>query len=187
LSPQDPLVVYAATTLSGLIRSSDGGKSWRPVGLGPQPVLSLAVHRDRAGIVYAGLVGGVVASSTDGGVSWRNRRISGATVNVQSLAVAPSDAQFIYAATNAGLARSVNAGDTWRLLAIANSDTCPTADANLIASPTPTTGTVSGRYPATSGTIKLSVIRGKAGVTCSETTDQTVFLCVALRRSGGSG
>jgi len=77
-------------------------------------------------------------------------------------------------------------GDTWRLLAIANSDTCPTADANLIASPTPTTGTVSGRYPATSGTIKLSVIRGKAGVTCSETTDQTIFLCVALRRSGAT-
>ena len=119
---QDPLVAYAGTTLSGLIRSSDGGKNWRPVGGGPQPMLSLAVHPDRTGVVYAGLAGGVFASSTDGGVSWRNRRISGATVNVQSLAVAPSDAQTIYAATNAGLARSVDGGDTWRLLPVRGLD-----------------------------------------------------------------
>ena len=119
---QDPLVAYAGTTLSGLIRSSDGGKNWRPVGGGPQPMLSLAVHPDRTGVVYAGLAGGVFASSTDGGVSWRNRRISGTTVNVQSLAVAPSDAQTIYAATNAGLARSVDGGDTWRLLPVRGLD-----------------------------------------------------------------
>ncbi|HEY0044662.1 MAG TPA: putative baseplate assembly protein [Allosphingosinicella sp.] len=61
-----------AGTDRGVQRSGDGGATWQALTL-PQPngwhdVLSL--HRDGAGILYAGTEAGVVLSSADGGDSW---------------------------------------------------------------------------------------------------------------------
>jgi photosystem II stability/assembly factor-like uncharacterized protein len=81
--------------------------------------MALAVHPQRAEMVYAGHEGvnpggGVISISSDGGRSWQHRSIPGAQT-VSSFAFLPSDPDTIYAATDVGLARSVDGGDHWRL------------------------------------------------------------------------
>ena len=132
-APGNPRQVYAvvyttAEERSHVIRSSDGGKTWRVQGgAGIEPLMAFAVHPKRADTVYAGYetwqtdskgltsTGGGVATSSDGGRSWRYRSIPD-TNQVRSLAVAPSDPDTIYAATDNGPARSLDGGDSWQLL-----------------------------------------------------------------------
>jgi hypothetical protein len=121
----NPRQVYAAlydeaTDQGRLIRSSDGGTTWNIDGAGHvRTITALAVHPKRAETVYRGYEGetsegGGVATSSDGGRSWRDRSIPD-TQSVNALAVAPSDPDTIYAATDRGLARSVDGGDRWQL------------------------------------------------------------------------
>jgi photosystem II stability/assembly factor-like uncharacterized protein len=122
----NPRQVYAAlyderADQGRLIRSSDGGTTWNIDGAGlVGTITALAVHPKRAETVYRGYEGetsggGGVATSSDGGRSWRHRSIPDVQ-SVNALAVAPSDPDSIYAATDVGLARSVDGGDRWRLM-----------------------------------------------------------------------
>jgi photosystem II stability/assembly factor-like uncharacterized protein len=120
-APSDPRRVYAATGQDtgqgGMLRSSDGGKSWSfqitPAGT---VISALAVHPKRAETVYAGYSAPAragVATSSDGGRSWRFRWTP---EEVYSLAVAPSDPDTVYAANGDGVVRSVDGGDRWQHL-----------------------------------------------------------------------
>jgi photosystem II stability/assembly factor-like uncharacterized protein len=125
----DQRQVYAAvydeaSDKSRLIGSTDGGKTWGFQGSMRAGTMigAFAVHPERAETVYAGFEyqsltqeGGGVATSSDGGRSWRHRLIPDVR-SVSALAVAPSDPDTIYAATDVGLARSVDGGNRWRLL-----------------------------------------------------------------------
>jgi len=122
-APSDARQVYAvvytaATDRSGVIRSMDGGTTWQGQGAaGIYGISALAVHPKRAETIYVsyGEGPGGVATSSDGGRSWRHRSIPDVQ-SVNALAVAPSDPDSIYAATDVGLARSVDGGDRWRLV-----------------------------------------------------------------------
>jgi len=122
----NPRQVYAALydeAADGgrLIRSGDGGTTWNIAGAARvRTITALAVHPQRAETVYVGHEGetsgeGGVSTSSDGGRSWRHRPIPGVQF-VSALAVAPSDPDTIYAATDGGLARSVDGGDRWQLV-----------------------------------------------------------------------
>lgn len=127
-APSDPRRVYAATGQDtgpgGLIRSDDGGKTWsvqREFQQGGRALQigALAVHPKRADTVYVGYGeawanGGGVATGSDGGRSWRYRSTPGDGVG--SLAIAPSDPDTLYAATDGGLLRSLDGGDRWQNL-----------------------------------------------------------------------
>ena len=120
----NPSQVYAviydgATEGSRVIRSSDGGATWNG-GAGGELILAFAVHPKRAESLYAGYEGetsggGGVATSSDGGRSWRRHSIPGVQ-SVNAFAVAPSDPETIYAATDVGLARSIDGGERWRIV-----------------------------------------------------------------------
>ncbi len=47
-------IIYAGTQGNGVLRSDDGGKTWRSVGLAGQIVKALAISRTQPGTVYAG-------------------------------------------------------------------------------------------------------------------------------------
>jgi photosystem II stability/assembly factor-like uncharacterized protein len=128
-APSDPRQVYAAVFItaedrSRLIRSSDGGRTWKiQPDTGPSSLQVLAIHPEDADTAYAGYEtwqgalqpGAGLATSSDGGRSWRYRSIA-ANERPTSLAFAPSDPDTLYAATFSGLARSVDGGDRWQLL-----------------------------------------------------------------------
>jgi photosystem II stability/assembly factor-like uncharacterized protein len=66
-------LVYAATSMSGVLRSVDGGRTWqqRDAGLPVLDVRALAVDPDHPQRLYVGTYGYGVLVSEDGGGSWR--------------------------------------------------------------------------------------------------------------------
>ena len=128
----DPLnqqVVYAGTQGSGVLRSEDRGRTWRPVGLEGYIVKSLAVSRAEPGTVYAGTKPPLVFVSRDGGTGWtgldafrriRSRRLwfspaeKPYTAYVQAIALSPTDPNVIYVGIEAGATvRSTDGGGSW--------------------------------------------------------------------------
>lgn len=131
--PDHPERIYVGTEDQGLRRSTDGGRTWTPVGRGIawSNITAVAVGRGqpgRLGIVYAGTEPSALFRSADGGDTWEELRALATlpssstwsfpprpeTHHVRAIAVDPHDAQSIYAAIEAGaLVRSQDGGDTW--------------------------------------------------------------------------
>lgn len=113
--PTDPDTLLAAGA-SGLLRSTDGGRSWET--LLPGPVTSAAfVPRDPQGLLAYQLERGLVRSP-DGGRTWQplGFRVEGRD-SVAFLTVHPIDPGTVYAATfAAALLRSRDGGRTWQPL-----------------------------------------------------------------------
>jgi photosystem II stability/assembly factor-like uncharacterized protein len=103
LNPLDPDILYAGDYGNGVFKSTDGGASWIPVnaGLSEQYVTSLAINPSNTDTVYAGTYGGLVFRSTDGGATWASLSMGlPGNINIEMLAVDPTDPRNIYAGTN---------------------------------------------------------------------------------------
>jgi hypothetical protein len=128
----DPLnreLIYAGTQGNGVLRSNDGGKTWRPAGLAGQVVKALAVSRTQPGTVYAGTKPALLFVSRDGGANWTElasfRRIRSRwfwfspaekpyRAYVQAIALSPADPRTIVVGIEAGaVVRSSDGGQTW--------------------------------------------------------------------------
>lgn len=127
--PLHPAVTYVGTQGNGVLRSDDGGKTWRASGLSGRVVKSLAVSRLEPGLVYAGTKPALIFSSRDGGRSWEERKsfrrifsrrlwFSPAekpfTAYIQGLTLSPSEPGVVLAGIEAGaVVRSADGGQTW--------------------------------------------------------------------------
>ncbi len=110
----EPETVYAAT-LSGLFKTTDGGKVWSRIGesLPDQMIIAMVLDRTKKGAIYITGRDGVHWSE-DGGATWKTRNNGFATTNVRSIVQSPTDPKLFYAGTNgSGLYRSHDAGETW--------------------------------------------------------------------------
>lgn len=127
---QQPGVIYAGTQRAGLLRSDDGGQSWRPAGLTGETVKSVVVSPHDADVIYAGTRPPCLYVSHNGGRSWTEleafRRIRFRWLwrspaeppdwraYVQGLVVSPTDPDVIVAGIEFGaLVQSVDGGQTW--------------------------------------------------------------------------
>jgi hypothetical protein len=124
-----PEVVYAGTQGNGVLRSEDGGTTWRSVGLSGQIVKALAVNSAQPGTVYAGTKPACLFVSHDRGTSWTEmlsfRRIPGRrfwfspaekpfSAYVQAIALSPTDPNTILVGIEAGaVVHSRDGGQTW--------------------------------------------------------------------------
>jgi hypothetical protein len=127
--PVDAGTVYAGTEGDGVLRSTDAGATWQPLGLPGRTVKSLAVHPQRPEILYAGTNPARFFVSRDGGGSWHEspgfRRIPGRwwwfspaerpwTAYVQAISVSPGNPDVILAGMEFGaVVRSDDGGTTW--------------------------------------------------------------------------
>ena len=127
--PLNPNVVYAGTQGNGVLKSSDGGKTWQPAGLAGRIVKAVAVSRVEPDVVYAGTKPPLMFVSRGGGATWSEleafrkvRRwywLSPAeppfTAYVQGIALSPTDPKVIIAGIEAGaVVRSEDGGKTWQ-------------------------------------------------------------------------
>lgn len=127
--PGDANVIYAGTQGNGILRSEDGGQTWRPGGMAGQIVKSLAVSPHDADTIYAGTKPAYMYRSKDGGSSWQEltgfRRIPWRwwwfspaekpnQAYVQAIAISPADPDVILAGIEFGaVVRSDDGGITW--------------------------------------------------------------------------
>src|SRR5690349_17886782 len=120
VDPFLPTVVYAATS-QGLLKSTDGGRSWAPLDAAlpgaASPVDALAVAADpfSPGVLYAAIAGGAsrLYRSADHGATWRLSS-RGIGARILTLAAHPTQRGVVLAGTTDGVFRSANSGESWR-------------------------------------------------------------------------
>lgn len=98
----------------GLVRSDDGGRTWRAAGADPRlrELRALAVRPD-SGAVLVGALDGAVLETPDLGETLTIRREGGGADQVTSIAVVPGRPDGIRIGTQAGIYRTENGGATW--------------------------------------------------------------------------
>jgi photosystem II stability/assembly factor-like uncharacterized protein len=124
VDPQNARTLYAIPTACNFDKSTDGGASWRDLGLGSHAVnynpdcpFDLAIASN--GALYVDTYNGVL-KSTDGGANWQSFGLS--RPSIYALAVDPASADTVYvAAGNAayskhrgGVYKSTVGGGDWR-------------------------------------------------------------------------
>jgi len=104
--------VFLAATSAGLLRTSDGGETWRrPSVWLSGPVAALAASTRQPGVMMAA-TSMAYFRSRDGGETWTAvSRSLGA--DTHSLAVLPGNDRVVFASTGAGLYRSTDQGQNW--------------------------------------------------------------------------
>jgi len=104
--------VFLAATSAGLLKSNDGGETWRrPSVWLSGPVAALAAASKQPGLMLAA-TDMAFFRSRDGGETW-TAVSRGLGADTHSLAVLPGNDKVVFASTGAGLYRSSDQGQTW--------------------------------------------------------------------------
>ena len=124
--PSDPRNLYVAFSNGGVWHTTDGGTSWRPIteSLGSLSTGWLAADPNNWNVLYLGLgdpfdgTGIGLVRSTDGGNSWSKPVFLDDSRVTSQIMVAPTDSKIVLVTTDRGLFRSVNAGMTFKPVAL---------------------------------------------------------------------
>lgn len=108
VSPAAPDTILAATQQYGVVRSTDGGRSFTPVKDAP-PIAYLTWPAPD--LLYGVTVTGAVMVSADSGASWQQR----GSLDGQPQALVADGNQKVYAATETGIYASTDGGRTFTL------------------------------------------------------------------------
>src|SRR5688572_15812244 len=151
INPTDPNVVWVGTGEAnnrqssswgdGIYKSTDGGKSWKHMGLrDTHHIGRIVVHPFDTDIVYVAALGHLwgpnrergVFMTTDGGTTWQHVLAINENTGAVDIAMDPSNPKTLYAATyqrrrsswgfngggpHGGIYKSTDGGRNWRLLA----------------------------------------------------------------------
>ncbi|MCC7370395.1 MAG: hypothetical protein IT306_18360 [Chloroflexi bacterium] len=117
VDPRTPTTMYAAT-VSGVFKSTDGGRTWRGgQGTTLAWVFTVEIDPNNSSILYAGTANDGIFKSTDGGATWHASNTGLIAPDIYAITVAPSNSNVVYAGINSsgnpGLYKSTNAGASW--------------------------------------------------------------------------
>lgn len=117
VDPQSPNTFYITvgpnnSSKGAIFKTSDGGKSWIDItdNLGFVPD-SIVIDSFDSKVLYAGAV-----RSDDGGKTWKPIKPKVDGLGINSIAVHPLNSKILYIATNKGVYRSSDSGNTWQSL-----------------------------------------------------------------------
>jgi photosystem II stability/assembly factor-like uncharacterized protein len=107
LDPSDPDVAYLGSTHKGVLKTTNGGRTWfeANVGLTASAINQLAVDPGNPQTVYAATDGGAFLSLDAGEGWWPVQEGLGPNPIVYSIAVDPNDSSKVYAVTPDGVFR----------------------------------------------------------------------------------
>jgi photosystem II stability/assembly factor-like uncharacterized protein len=113
VDPQDPQHVFAPDMRAGVVETTDGGRTWRPLDSPGMAMSVTALDGDPTRLIVAG--DGQAATSTDGGRTWRPL-----DVPEQTMVLTAGQNGVLFAAaldgTTAKVSKSTDGGNTWRPL-----------------------------------------------------------------------
>lgn len=119
LSPLDHRIVYVGVGPGDIWRSTNQGKKWTRLPLGPAAGLtSLAIDPVNDSVLYAGHLGALL-KSTDWGATWQQLNLGFQWSSGTTVAVDPSNRNVVYATVYSsgtglgGVFKSTDAGLTW--------------------------------------------------------------------------
>ena len=102
-----------AATSKGLLRTADGGRTWRRTALGlAEQISSLAVSPSESSLIVAATPLGIFRSA-DAGDTWAQVSSGFGDITAHAIAFVPSSDKVLFAATGKGLFRSDDQGVTW--------------------------------------------------------------------------
>jgi photosystem II stability/assembly factor-like uncharacterized protein len=113
IDPRSPSTLYVGTTLAGVFRSTNSGRTWerRSNGLPPNAgVGPLELAPSDPSRLYAA-VGYSLYTSSDAGANWR--QLPRLENQISQLVVDPTQSATLYARTSPGLIKSTDGGQTW--------------------------------------------------------------------------
>ena len=114
VSPRGRPVYVTGFGPTGAAYRSLNGKRWRPgKDLAATFVITLLVHPARSTELYAGTFDDGIFKSTNKGGRWHQLPASPVGTNVGDLAADPGVAGTVYAATDGGVAKTIDGGLTW--------------------------------------------------------------------------
>jgi photosystem II stability/assembly factor-like uncharacterized protein len=127
VAPSAPHIIYSSGygSVRGIFKSTDGGNTWQEIdsSFGVTPfVLSIAIDKHDAQVVYLGTSQNGIFKTINGGQSWAPIGTGLGNINVDTIQIDPKNEQVLYlgggdigaSATNYGVYRSLdNAGLSW--------------------------------------------------------------------------
>ncbi len=177
--PGDSNIVLAGTNGAGMLRSTDGGESWRFANQGAMSgwITGVKFSRSNPSVVYLSTYLGV-SKSTDAGATWRTFSSSPMNQYFLSIDVYVGDPNIVYAMNNNGLFKSTDGGDTWRtitspVLLGSNIVFVDPSDSNLVLA-----ATTRGAYKSTDGGGNWARVSWSGGYS-------PVIACFDSRADGG--
>ena len=109
-------ILYATTSDNQIIKSVDAGISWKNIYAANSPVLKIAIDNGNDNLLYFNLLNGKILKSKDGGNVIDEISADDVRQGIGTIEVDPINANWIYAAGQAGILRSKNAGDSWEIV-----------------------------------------------------------------------
>lgn len=144
---------YAGT---GVFKSTDGGKTWKYLGLGESHhIARVILHPSDPNIAWVAVLGHLyspnkergIYKTTDGGKTWKQTLAVNENTGASDLMIDPTNAKILYAAMwhrerrawnfeeageGSGIYKSVDGGETWKLLSDGKSGFPASKDAGRI-------------------------------------------------------
>jgi photosystem II stability/assembly factor-like uncharacterized protein len=123
LNEKNSQIIYATISDKQIIKSLDGGNSWKNLYKANQLVFGTAIDKVNSDLVYFMVMDGTLLRSRDGGNTIENIRknyTSSAALG-QGFTVVETDpvsANTVYIAGKGGLLKSIDAGNTWNKIKV---------------------------------------------------------------------
>lgn len=132
LDKNNPETLWAATSDNLLLKTGDGGGSWRNVYKSDSPIIQIEIDKSDSNLIYVLEDSGKILRSRNGGESFQELSLGGSTFigfgsnQVSSIRLDPGVSNGIYAVGQAGIKRSNNAGDSWTAVSpLNNTESAP--------------------------------------------------------------
>jgi photosystem II stability/assembly factor-like uncharacterized protein len=121
VDPKSSQRLLMATTAGEIYQSTDAGESWQSSFETKNNVRKILINRKNSKIIYAATLSAGIFKSEDGGIRWRNlkenyQQIDAGTLQYRFLTFDPGVSDGLFFASNSGIIRTVNGGETWQEL-----------------------------------------------------------------------
>jgi photosystem II stability/assembly factor-like uncharacterized protein len=115
IAPNESNILYVST-LDGIFKSIDGGKSWHlsNTGMASNDLQLIVCHPQNANLIYAGTWGNGIFYSTDGASNWISINKGITDLRIRSIIIDPFNSSRLFAASWIELLISTDSGTTWQ-------------------------------------------------------------------------